>query len=344
MAEHRGLPGWPKKKLVRIAVPTKHSPWVCHQETQGVFAMPSQNQIRERITNTIIESLKSGQLAPWRRPWASDKNAGFPTNVSGRRYRGINPLLLQIASMRHGFRSKWWATFRQWDMLGGKVMKRPDHVPAGEWGTTVILWKPVTKSEENEQGEEERKSFLIMKTFVVFNIEQVQGDHLDRIRVGHDITNTNPIETYEEADRVIEATKADIRYGGNAAFYNRAHDYIQVPLREQFTAAEYYETVFHELCHWSEAPNRLNWNRADEGYAMGELIAEMGSCFLASELGIPNAETLPNHASYLEHWLKAMAGDHRFIFQASSQASKAADFVLSFSRAVAPADETAVAA
>ena len=29
---------------------------------------------------------------------------------------------------------------------------------------------------------------------------------------------------------------------------------------------------------------------------MGELIAEMGSCFLATELGIPNAETLPNHA------------------------------------------------
>ena len=65
---------------------------------------------------------------------------------------------------------------------------------------------------------------------------------------------------------------------------------------------------------------------------MGELIAEMGSCFLATELGIPNAETLPNHASYLEHWLQAMENDHRFIFQASVQASKAADFILSFSR------------
>ena len=51
---------------------------------------------------------------------------------------------------------------------------------------------------------------------------------------------------------------------------------------------------------------------------MGELIAEMGSCFLATELGIPNAENLPNHASYLEHWLKAMRNDHRFIFQAPS--------------------------
>ena len=74
---------------------------------------------------------------------------------------------------------------------------------------------------------------------------------------------------------------------------------------------------------------------------MGELIAEMGSCFLASELGIPNAENLPNHASYLQNWLKAMQNDTKFIFQASSQASKAADFILSFSRVEEP-EEVAV--
>jgi antirestriction protein ArdC len=103
-------------------------------------------------------------------------------------------------------------------------------------------------------------------------------------------------------------------------------------LREQFTAAEYYETVLHELIHWTEHPNRLDWNRKDGGYAMGELIAEIGSCFLATELGVPTSQTLPNHASYLQNWLKAMKNDHKFIFQASSQASKAADFILSFSR------------
>jgi antirestriction protein ArdC len=144
----------------------------------------------------------------------------------------------------------------------------------------------------------------------------------------------NTSETYEAADKVIESTGAHIRFGGNRAFYNRLGDYIQVPLREQFTAAEYYETVLHELCHWTEP--RLNWNRKEEGYAMGELIAEMGSCFLATELDIPNAQTLPNHVSYLEHWLRAMANDHRFIFQASSQASTAADYILSFSRVEEP--------
>jgi antirestriction protein ArdC len=302
--------------------------------------MPTQSEIRERITNTIVESLKSGNLPPWRMPWRSDPNWGLPTNVvSKKKYRGINPLLLQIAAMRHGLKSKTWGTFNQWRDLGGRVMRRPDDVPPGEWGTGIIFWSKVTKTEENEHGEEEKKDIFFMKTYTVFNVDQVEGEHLDHLRVGHTISNANPVETYEEADRVIEATAADIRYGGNRAYYDPVQDLIQVPLREQFTAGEYYETVLHELCHWSEP--RLNWNRKDSqnSYALGELIAEMGSCFLATELGIPNAETLPNHASYLEHWLKAMQNDHRFIFQASSQASKAADFILSFSRVPEPEPE-----
>ena len=65
------------------------------------------------------------------------------------------------------------------------------------------------------------------------------------------ISNTNPVDTYEEADQVIEATGADIRYGGNNAFFSPSGDFIQVPLREQFSAGEWYETIFHELCHWT---------------------------------------------------------------------------------------------
>jgi hypothetical protein len=40
--------------------------------------VPTQNQIREAITNQIVDALKSGDLPPWRRPWALDRNAGPP--------------------------------------------------------------------------------------------------------------------------------------------------------------------------------------------------------------------------------------------------------------------------
>ena len=61
-----------------------------------------------------------------------------------------------------------------------------------------------------------------------------------------------------------------------------------------------------------------------------ELIAEMAACFLATELGIPNAEAIENHAAYVKNWLQSMKEDSNYIFKASRQASKVCDFLLSF--------------
>jgi antirestriction protein ArdC len=66
----------------------------------------------------------------------------------------------------------------------------------------------------------------------------------------------------------------------------------------------------------------------------GELIAEIGSCYLSAELHIPHGEDMGNHVAYLKGWLKAMKADSNFIFRASSEASKAADFILAFKSAV----------
>ena len=55
--------------------------------------MPSQNEIRTKITAQIVEALEAGGLPPWRMPWASIPNGrGLPTNAAtGRKYSGINP-------------------------------------------------------------------------------------------------------------------------------------------------------------------------------------------------------------------------------------------------------------
>ena len=65
---------------------------------------------------------------------------------------------------------------------------------------------------------------------------------------------------------------------------------------------------------------------------MGELIAELGSCQLMAELGLPVTTNLSNHAAYLKSWLNGMSGDPKFIFRAAAQASKAVNYLLSFSR------------
>jgi len=299
--------------------------------------MPATNEIRRQITDQILVALKSGSLPPWRKPWRSDPNSGFPTNViSGQHYRGVNPLLLELASNRHGFTSKYWGTYQQWDQLGCRVMARPKDVPAGSWGQHIVFWREVTKTDTDDDGEETEERFFILKQYCVFNADQVSG--AERFRVGTSpVNNESPIIPFEEADRAIAATGADIRYGGDRAFYRRSDDFIQIPPRESFALPEFYETVFHELTHWGLP--RLKW---EGSRPMEELIAEIGSCFTATELGLPTGQNMQNHAAYVGSWLQAMQNDPKFIFDASSQASKATDFILSFSRAVK--EEPSVAA
>ncbi len=302
-------------------------------------------EIRTRITDQILAALSDPmKLPPWRKSWSSDKNAGHPCNVvSERRYTGINPLLLEIAAHRHGLRSKWWGTFRQWEGLGGRVQKRPANVPPGQFGTSIVFCKPVSKKTTAETGEECEDKFFVLRTYTVFNLDQVDGP-FDHLRVGSAPLPAHEIEQrHEHADAVIAATGADIRHGGDRAFYSPTGDFIQLPHRRCFERVEaYYQTVGHELCHWTEHPSRLNWDRSkpENSYAMGELIAELGGCYLMGELGLPTGEDMTNHAAYLKSWLAGLKNDTRFIFKAAAAASRAVDHLLSYSRTGQEAPET----
>ena len=92
---------------------------------------------------------------------------------------------------------------------------------------------------------------------------------------------------YGPAEELIAATGADIRFGGDRAFYCRPipegswpnhenGDFISVPPKHRFNPlGAYYETVIHELAHWSEV--RTGWDHQKQGYAMGELAAEIAA-------------------------------------------------------------------
>jgi antirestriction protein ArdC len=297
--------------------------------------MTSQTQLRAAITQQIVTALEGGDLPPWRRTWRADHNCGSPCNVVSRQsYSGLNPLLLSIAGEKYGFESRYWGTFDQWKNIGGQVRARPADVAPGQWGTKIIFCRPVTKTTVKEGGEEVDSKFFVLRTYTVFCLDQVDGP-FDRLRPGNAPITTAEVHTrHTEAERVIAATKADIRHGGDKAFYRPSGDYIQVPHRHQFFSPEaYYETVCHELIHWTEHPKRLNWCRAEKEnlYSTGELIAELGAVYMMGELGIPAADTWKNSASYLSHWLKAMRADPRFIFRVTSQASRAVDHIFSYS-------------
>jgi antirestriction protein ArdC len=300
--------------------------------------MSKTQQIRDKINAQLVASLESGNTPPWRRPWCLGANAGFPSNVVSKKpYRGVNPLILDLASMRHGFSSKWWGTFNQWKAMGGMVKRRPADVSEGQWGSTGVFWSPVSKTVTAEDGTQEEDKFFVMKTFTVFNVDQVEGDHLDHLRAGHGETGGElPEIDVQGAEDIVTNAGMTVLYGGSQAFYRPSTDIIQMPPKSAFpTVASFAEVLFHEAVHATEHESRLNWSRKIKGnsYAMGELIAELGACYLSRELGIPAAEDrMDSHIAYLSNWLKAMKNDTSFIFTAAAQGSKAADFILSFSR------------
>lgn len=298
--------------------------------------MLSQNELRQQITDKIVAGLKAGKM-PWRKPWSLDPNCGFPKNVVTKKaYQGINVLLLGLSD----FKSRWWGTFNQWNSVGARIRK-------GEKASTAVLFKPVSKTELNDQGEEEKHQFRLLRSFSLFNLEQVECEDLDHLRPAE--TSVSIGTDFFKAQAVIDATEADIRFGGNRACYVRpvgewpnhtGGDFIECPAQSQFeNQEEFFSTLFHELTHWSEV--RLGWKGT---YALGELIAEIGSCFLAAECGIPTSDDLSNHQNYVASWLEALENDPKAIFQAASQASKAAEFILSFSGQLAVAEEEVVAA
>ena len=332
-------PAAPRRLPAEVADTASAS--VTNNTTHRGPAMSTQNEIRSRITDQIIAALSDPtKLPPWRKSWSGDLNSGHPCNaVSQRHYTGINPLLLEIVAHWHGLRSKWWGTFRQWEELGGRVKKRPADVSLGKWGTQIIFCKPVTKKTTDATGEEAEDKFWVLRTYTVFNFDQVDGP-FDHRRVGNVPLPANEVEQrHERAETVIRATGARIHHGGNRAFYSPTDDSITLPYRHQFDRIEgYYQTAGHELCHWTEHPSRLNWDRTkpENSYALGELIAEMGGCYLMGELGLPTGEDLTNHAAYLKHWLAGLQNDARFIFRAAAAASRAVDHILSYSRTEEP--------
>lgn len=284
------------------------------------------SDIQADVTARILEALESN-LLPWRRGWKCSPNAGLCTSLStGNEYAGVNQILLQLASWKSGFESKWWGTYRQ-------IQKAGSNVKRGERGTRIVLYKAVERRCVDGDVEERADNFLIMKSFVVFNAEQSRD--LDRFHVTDVPDSTSTFERHEQAEELIRASSCTFNFNGSKAFYCPESDEITMPRRETFESAEtFLKTALHELCHHAESRTGFDRSKAENSYSFGELAAEMGSCFLMARLQLETRSSIENSAAYLQHWLRAIRQDNRFIFRAASQAQKAADFI--WSRAVCP--------
>jgi len=279
--------------------------------------------VYSRITDRIIADLEQG-VRPWVKPWNAEHLAGRitrPLRHNGTPYRGINVVMLWMAAVAQGYACPLWMTFRQAKELGGFVRK-------GETGALVVYASTFTATETGEEGEECEREIPYLKGYTVFNCEQIEG--LPSHYYARAEAPARPIERIDQAEAFFAHTGAEIRHGGDRAYYAIASDYIQMPPAETFRDAESYAaTLAHELTHWTRHPSRLDrdlgrkrWG--DEGYAHEELVAEIGAAFLCADLGI-TPEVREDHAAYVASWLKVLKDDKRAVFQAAAHAQRAVD-------------------
>jgi antirestriction protein ArdC len=267
--------------------------------------------LHQQVTDQILNSIDAA--GEWKPCWIGAP--GIPKNgVTGRRYNGINILVLWCAAMAKGYSSSKWATYQQWQEAGGQVKK-------GERSTVAVLYKTVEKQDNPDER------YRLSRAFNLFNAAQVEG--IATVEAPQFVTTW---EQHDAAEQMIRRTGARLEHRGHQPCYVPAIDTIWMPERQHFVNSEgYYATAFHELAHWTGAKGRLDRDMSTKfktaSYAMEELVAELASSFVMSELEM-TSRIKEEAASYIRHWRDAMKADNTAIFTAAAAASKAADYVM----------------
>jgi antirestriction protein ArdC len=203
--------------------------------------------------------------------------------------------------------------------------------PQGEQGSLVVYANKIIRTETDQAtGEESEHAIPFMKGYTVFNVEQIEGvpEHYH----GKPEVRTDSVQRIAHAEDFFAATGANVVHGGSRACYIPSTDNIHKPCIDFFRDAEsYYAVRAHETTHWTRHCSRLDreFGRkrfGDEGYAMEELVAELGSAFLSADLEL-TPEVREDHAAYIASWIKILKNDKRAIFTAASHAQRATDFL-----------------
>ncbi|EOS46877.1 zincin-like metallopeptidase domain-containing protein [Lachnospiraceae bacterium JLR.KK009] len=276
--------------------------------------------VYEMVTDRIIEQLENGVI-PWQKPWTGIRSGAY-NRISKKSYSLLNQMLLKHDGE--------YATFKQWQDLGG-------HVRKGEKSEIVVFWKIQPIEEVKEDGTKEVKHIPLLRYFNVFHISQVDGvEPLPK-------DGLKDIEPIEKAENILHDywSREDItveHMASDRAYYSPSRDLVHLPLFEQFkNANEYYSTAFHESVHSTMKESRCNRAEEREGklvafgsneYSKEELVAEIGSANLMNIIGIESQKSFRNNAAYIQNWLSVLKNDVKFIVSASSKAEKAVKYIL----------------
>lgn len=293
------------------------------------------DKVADKITNQILNLIAAG-VNPWKKGWASSTISPFNAE-SGRRYNGLNALI--CGCYTPAGRVPAFTTFNKYAEVP-RIAKKGSK--------SIALIRPMIVKET--VAGIEREKMVGIGYVNVFSVYDIEGYDVATLEKKYLVEGKNH-DTIAEAEAIIAAmpNAPKISFGGNRAFYSPSSDSVTVPELKAFeSVGEYYSTMFHELGHSTghlsrldrkDGMNDIRFGSTD--YGREELIAELCACFVGSEIGLKDDSSLKNSASYLKGWLKPLQDDPRMIIQASSAATKAANYILNKKPDEAKADDKA---
>lgn len=215
------------------------------------------------------------------------------------------------------------------------VLADGQQVHASELGVRTAQGRTLSWS-----AAEKTLDVMIARHSVVFNVAQCRNIEAYLENNPLEIKPKTELQLDKELAAISQAMKStglQIEYlPQDRAFYEPASDRIVMPMMQQFhSMREFRSTLLHEMVHATGHEKRLaregitEFARfGDERYAKEELVAELGSAFIAAETGLERDDR--QHAAYIDLWLKALRGKDgkHVLYEAAREADRASDYLL----------------
>ena len=290
--------------------------------------MSSYFKARDELVKMYINSLEEG-IIPWEKMWQTN----IPENgITGKKYRGINNLILSYVALQRGYKDNRWCTYLQisknkWKLkdakgqgvcieYAGMKNKKNNKVYTFEEYKKII----------NEFPEKESEFSMRRYNYTVFNADLIEG-----IEKNND--NIEKIISNDYISNIIKNINVKYQEKGDEAYYNLIADEVVIPPSNTFkNTYAYYSTQLHEIAHATGHNTRLNRDMSgefkSEAYAKEELRAEISSSFLMQKLGLEYDERhLTNHKAYVKGWLEIIKDKPQELFLAISDANKIVAYI-----------------
>jgi len=276
------------------------------------------------ITDAIIAQLDTVNANDWKKSWFS--RGGIPLNaITKKPYNGVNWLYLSTLN----YKFSHFAGYNQWTTAGYTIAKGVKSHP--------ICLAQITEDKKKKNADGTPYKFWSVRWFNVFNCEQLEPESFERYT--NKLAKENTKKVILEREPLVESFIANCNIDtdfidGDRCCYSPSMNKVQMQPIETFENINaYYSVLMHEYTHATMHADRLNRKPNDkqtprQQYAFEELVAELGAVYTMQTLGFYNVEPRKDHVQYIKSWLSALRNNNDYIFQASTKANNAVNWMM----------------